>query len=95
MSREQQRNWIKQLEAVQQRIVEGKPLSREDRIACWYGMQARINSMKEHLYGMGYIWDQAGDPSTKKYAPKGYIEDKIASESKPCPLGETPEGDAR
>jgi hypothetical protein len=66
MSREQQIDHIKQLEAVQERIVAGENLSREDRITCWYGMQARINALKEFLYGMEYIWDH------KQYAPEGY-----------------------
>jgi hypothetical protein len=43
MSREQQHDRIKQLEAVQDRIVEGKLLSVEDRIACYWGMQCRIS----------------------------------------------------
>lgn len=89
MSREQQQEAIKQLEAVQERIVAGKPLSREDRIACWWGMQARINSLKEHLYAMEHVWDH------KTYAPEGYVDERIKKEQTACPLGQTEEGDVR
>jgi hypothetical protein len=88
MSREQEHDRIKQLEAVQDRIVEGKLLSVEDRIACWWGMQCRINSYKEHLYGMEYFWDNG------THAPEGFVEEKIKSEQKACPLGETPAEEA-
>jgi len=91
MSREQQQDRIKQLEALQDRIASGEPLCLSDRIACWWGVQGRINSYKEHLYAMEGIWEH------KKYAPEGFVEEKILAEQakRSCPLGETPVEDVR
>lgn len=77
MSREQEHDRIKQLETVQDRIVEGKLLSVEDRIACYWGMQCRINSYKEHLYGMEYFWDHGTyAPATEGKTPAQRVTGK-------------------